>query len=209
MTWRPFNPDPASSSLTLEWVVRQFRKLSDSLNNEITRYEDLRFPATNLAVGSSAPTINTTYGWYEFVGNPTYGDHVFCQVQLPHSWAEGTPLLPHVHWMKSTSAAGVVKWQLDYRWLKLGSTLPGAWTTLTSETPAVSDANTQYHHALTSFGEITIDGTEHISDMLICKLSRVAPTGTDYAPAAVLLEFDIHYEVDAFGSEQLYNKVAS
>ena len=205
MTWRLFNPDPASS-LTFEWVTRQFRKLSDAINNEIIRYEDLRFPATNLTLGASAPTVNGTYGWYEFQGNPTYGDYVFAQVQLPHAWREGSALYPHVHWAKTTSAAGVVNWQLDYRWVKLGEVLDASWTTLASETPSVSDGNTQYQHALTSLGEITLDGTEQISDMLICKLSRIAPSGTDYAPAAVLLEFDIHYEVDSFGSEFLYTK---
>ena len=208
MTWKIFNPEP-SSSLTFEWVMRQFRKIGDTNNNQITRYEDLRFPANNLTVGSSAPTVNTTYGWFEFQGNPTYNDYVFCQVQLPHAWREGSTLHPHVHWMKTTSAAGVVNWQLDYRWVKLGDVLDASWTTLSSETPSVSDGDTQYQHALTSLGEIVLDGTEQISDMLVCKLSRVAPTGSSYTPDAALLEFDIHYEVDSFGSEQLFKKVAT
>lgn len=208
MTWKTYIPD-YSAKLTLEWVSRQLRRVSESLNNEVSRYEDLRFPANNLTLGASAPTVNTTYGWFEFQGSPTYGDSVFAIVQLPHAWEEGTSLHPHVHWMKTTSAAGVVNWQLDYRWIEIGTTMDASWTTLSNETPSVSDGDTQYQHALTSFTAIDMTGTEQISDILLCKLSRVAPSGTAYTPAAVLLEFDIHIEIDAFGSEQLYNKVAT
>ena len=72
MTWKIFNPEP-SSSLTFEWVVRQLRKIGETNNNQITRYEDLRFPVANLTVGASAPVENATYGWFEFQGNRPTG----------------------------------------------------------------------------------------------------------------------------------------
>jgi len=109
--------------------------------------------------------------------------------------------------MKTTSAAGVVQWQLRYRWAKLGEVMDAAWTTLASETPGVSDEDTQYQHAITPLGDITTEGVG-VSDMLICELGRIAPTGSGYNPAAVLLEFDIHYEIDGFGSEREYVKTA-
>lgn len=167
------------------------------------RWDDLRFPAGNLKAGSSGvPTWNNTYGLQEFAIN----DYLFCQIQLPHAWKKGSNLHPHFHWMKITSASGFVNWQLEYRWVKIGETMEGSWTTLADETPDVSDGDTAWQHALTEVGVIPVDSTVELSDMLVCKLSRVATSGASYGTRAALLEFDVHFEIDSFGSRQEYVK---
>lgn len=171
-----------------------------------TRWDDLRAPATSLKVGSTAPSSNTTYGWLEFAHNADA--FVFVQIQLPHAWREGSELSPHVHWCKTTSAAGEVEWQLEYRWFNLGEVMDSGWTTLSAMTPAVDDGDTQYQQALTSLGTISGEGHQ-ISDMLICKLTRLGTSysgSSHYGAPAALLEFDIHYQVDSFGSEELFTK---
>lgn len=171
-----------------------------------TRWDDLRAPATALKVGSTAPASNTTFGWLEFAHNADA--FVFTHFQLPHAWREGSNISPHVHWCKTTAAAGEVEWQLDYRWFNIGEVMDGDWTTLSSMTPAVLDDDTQYQQALTALG--TISGDRHqVSDMLICKLTRLGTSysgSNHYGAAAALLELDLHIQIDSLGSEQLYSK---
>ena len=167
------------------------------------RWEDLRFPAAAInppGLGSD-PSVNTTYGWFEF----SISDLLFFQAQLPHAWEEDSVLKPHIHWMKTTSASGVVRWELSYRWVKIGDEMDGSWTVLAEETPSVSDNDTQHQHALTAFGDITPSSAQ-VSDMLIMKVTRIAAVGSEYGADAVFLEFDIHYQVDSLGSEAEYVK---
>ena len=205
-----FFKDPSIFSGTPEvqqvvkWADRQFRRLQDFWLKE--SWDDLRAPATSLKTGGTPPTVNTTFGWLEFAHNQD--EFVFQFFQLPHSWKVGTVLKPHVHWMKTTTASGEVEWQFQYRWLKTGEVLDAAWTTLSSLTPVVSDGGTQYQSAITSFGDITTDGID-ISDMLICKLTRLGSSysgASHYAAAAALVELDIHFMRDGFGSPQVYRK---
>ena len=168
------------------------------------RWDDLRFPVANLKTGSAGvPSWNNTYGVYEFLIN----EYLFCQVQLPHAWEVGSILKPHIHWAKTTSDTGLVKWQMDYRWAKIGEVIDSSWTTIAAEIPAVSDNDTAWTQALTAFPEIATPSDIQISDMLLCKISRETPAGASYGsnPAA-LLEFDIHYKIDSFGSTLEYIK---
>lgn len=186
------------------WTTEELNGLSRVLVNSYPRWEDLRFPASavNPPGIASDPDIDTTYGFWLFAVN----ELIFMQAQLPHAWRVATTLKPHVHWMKTTSASGVVNWQLDYRWVKIGEVMDGSWTTLSSETPSISDGDTQYQHAITALGDLTVDGSEEISDMLVMKFSRVAAAGSEYAADAAMLEFDIHYQADSPGSEKEYSK---
>jgi len=210
MSWITYSPNPAPIlySLTdkenelVRWIHEEFTKIGDAISQEITRWEDLRFPAANLKPGTSGvPTWDNTNGLHEFA----VGDYIFFQAQMPHSWKVGTPIEPHLHWAKITSASGNVKWQLDYRISKIGEVW-SSFDTISDETPDVSDNDTAYTHALTSLGEIDMTDDENISDMIIGKISRVAASGTEYGTRAALLEFDIHYQVDSFGSERTYIK---
>jgi hypothetical protein len=168
--------------------------------------EDLRFPAStiNPTGVTAAAGRDADFGWLTFdSGTP---EVAAVQVQLPHSWKEGSVLKPHVHWMKSTAASGGVYWQLQYRWLGIGDVMAGSWTTIGSGTPTISDSNLQYKHALTQLGDITAVG-KTVSDMLVMLLTRQPANAADtYGADAILLEFDIHYQVDSFGSNYEYYK---
>jgi hypothetical protein len=196
----PYTVDPAGE-LTFEWVERQLKKIRDAM--PVQGWEDMQFPATHLKPGVSQPTQDATNGTILF----RVGDDVFAQAQLPHAWEEGTVLKPHVHWYKTTSATGNVRWQLEYKWSKIGETMDAGFTTLAAEVPAVGDDDTAEQHSLTPLGDIVCTDGQQISDMLIMKLSRVAAVGTDYgAVDAALMEFDIHYHSNSHGSELEYTK---
>lgn len=203
-TYIPDAPPSDIDQVTAEWVNRELTRISDELiAASEAKWDDLRFPAANLKSGSSGvPSWDNTNGLQEF----DIDDYLFCQVQLPHAWKVGSTLKPHFHWSKITSAVGNVNWQLEYKWAKLGQVIDGSFTVLNDETPDVSDEDTAYHHALTAVGEIIPPADVGISDMLICKLSRIAAVGTEYGTDAALFEFDIHYQIDSFGSDIEYIK---
>jgi hypothetical protein len=168
-------------------------------------YEDMRFPATTVRTNpaSEFPAFDTTIPGRLFRHTAT--DSVYLIAQIPHAWREGTTLLPHVHWQKTTSAAGGVYWQLSYRWASIGQALEDA-VVIGSATPSVSDGNTANVHALTRLGNIPA-AEKHISDMLLMTLSRVHDNAADnYGASARLIEFDIHYQVNSPGSRQEFIK---
>lgn len=168
-------------------------------------WEDLLFPAAaiNPPGGASDPDYDATVGGWLFDATGT--ELLFIQAQLPHSWAR-TVLKPHVHWQKTTSAAGNVLWRLEYRWARIGEAMDGSWTTLDTTTAIVSDQDTADVHAISAFDEIPRT-TEDISDMLLMKFSRIGGDASDtYGADARLLEFDIHYQKNALGSEYEYER---
>ena len=165
-------------------------------------WEDLRFPAANLRVNpaNSKPDVEPNTGCYLF--DATTPERITAQVQFPHAWKEGSVIVPHVHWAKSTSAAGNVTWRFEYRMCPIGGILDEDWTQVdaTAVASGTPDDNTAYRHLITSFGEIDMTGHK-ISDMMLVRIWRQADAAEDtYAGDAVLAEFDIHYQIDSFGS---------
>ena len=163
--------------------------------NAKIRWNDLRFPLAQVTLGASKPTWDSTNGTYDFMP----GEAAFFQVQMSHAWVEGSVIRPHCHWMKTDTQVGDVNWQLEYRLSAIGSVWT-AFSTLNTETPVpgTPDTNTADKHLISSWGDIDMSGYE-ISDMLICKVSRVAATGTEYGSptqAARLIEVDIHVQSD-------------
>jgi len=177
-------------------------------HGDAVAWEDLRFPVSNLRVNpaNSKPDVDANTGCYFF--DPTTPERVTAQVQLPHAWKEGTVIVPHVHWAKTTAQAGDVTWRLEYRKCPIGGILQGDWTQVdvTGVVEDTPDDNTAYRHLITSFGQLDMTGNK-ISDMILVRIWRQADAITDTYPAdAVLAEFDIHYQLDYAGSRQEFIK---
>ena len=156
-------------------------------------WDDLRAPATaiNPPGAVADPDISTDTGLLLFDATAT--ELCFVAMQMPHSWVEGSAIVPHVHWHKTTSAAGTVAWRLRYRYANANETL-SAWSDpITVTVPYVSDADTAERHAISSFGELQFEGGR-ISMMWLFELARVG-SGDTYAADAELLEFDVHYQL--------------
>lgn len=170
-------------------------------------WEDLQFPATaiNPPGAASDPDWDSSNGGWLFDAGST--EVLYLIAQMSHTWVEGTDLEPHVHWEKSTSAAGNVRWQLRYEWARIDA-VRTAITTInaTALSTPQTDPNTADHHLITSLG--TISGTDsQISDMLVMRIERTGAHGDDtYGADARLLEFDIHYQRDFLGSYREYIK---
>jgi len=177
---------------------------------EAIYWDDLKTPASaiNPPGQPSDPGLDTTTLPGTLLFDAAGIEVVALVVQLPHAYKEGSSLEPHVHWMKTTSAAGNVKWQMRYKMMKIGEVADAGFTTLTAS-DAVSgtvDSNTAGQHLITSFGSISGTGLQ-ISDMLCIELSRLGNDGADtYGADARLLEFDIHYQQDEPGSRKEFFK---
>jgi len=178
----------------------------DNTTRYHSSWDDLRFPVTaiNPPGAVSDPTFDTTNGTLLFGATGT--DVIYVIAQMPHSWKEGTAVVPHVHWYKTTSAAGNVLWRLEYKKFPIGAVGDADFTAIDQATPAISDGNVALTHALTSFGEIDMTGLT-LSDMLLMKVSRIGDNAADtYGADAALMEFDIHYQIDGLGSQQEFTK---
>jgi hypothetical protein len=202
---------PLKWSNAKEWVQKCAYSINWTMRESLgpaetgTCWDDLRFPATAINPPGVAadPDIDTTFGTFLFAVNEV----IFLIAQMPHSWKEGSDIVPHVHWYKTTSADGDVNWQLDYRWAPIGEVFASSWTTLNVQAPVpgTPDTDTANKHLLSSFGAVSASG-KTLSDMLLMKLTRVAATGTEYGADAGFFEFDIHFQSDSRGSAQEFVK---
>jgi len=174
-----------------------------------TSWEDLRFPvqAINPPGQASDPDVETTTGMLLFAAAST--ELVFGVAQMPHAWKEGTTIIPHVHWSKTTSAGGNVLWQLDYEVVANGAVATLAYGEQLQSVAAVTgtpDGDTANEVLISSFGDLAMTG-KTVSCLIIWKLSRIGGDGTDtYGADARLFELDFHYEIDSFGSNEEYTK---
>lgn len=180
--------------------------VTGSFELEDTFWDDMRFPASaiNPPGQASDPDFDTTNGGWLFAAAGT--EVIFLAAQMPHAWKEGSTIHPHIHWQKTTSAGGDVLWRLEYKKAPIGEVMDAAFTALDVTTTVTTDNDTANEHLISGFGEITMVGGQ-LSDMFLMKLSRIGADGSDtYGADARLLEFDIHFEIDGFGSGETFTK---
>jgi hypothetical protein len=165
-------------------------------------WDDLRTPVNLVSVPSEkAPT------WTDFKGSQVLAfanqavegneEKVYFALQMPHDYAEGTDIVPHVHWTPADAVGGNVRWLLTYSWANDNTQFPAESTIYTVGAAGV----TIDQHLKTRFETVSGAGKK-ISSMLLCKLQRNSSNVLDtYGNAAYLLEFDIHYQKDDIGSK--------
>lgn len=162
------------------------------------RWEDLRVPATSMALGTTndpdLTAIVDTVRAYLF--DPDADQELFFAAQLPHAYSEGTDIVAHVHWSPVDTDTGNVIWGLEYTWANIDA----AFAATTSTTTTDAGSGTADDHLYVEFTDLTGTG-KTISSMLVCRIYRDADNGSDtYTGDAALLEVDFHYQIDATGS---------
>ncbi len=203
----PSSVDPPDLA---RYTYEELQRVRDALD-VTTRWDDLRFPASGIRItgagGAFPPGDDSTTGLLLF--DPGRTETVGGVAQLPHSWKEESTVRPHVHWQKTTSAAGNVYWQFDYEvWNNGDTALLTYANTLFSTSPVAGtpDNNTANEILITSFGDIDMTGMT-ASSLIFWRLSRIGGNAADtYGADARLVEFDIHYEIDSFGSAMEFVK---
>lgn len=172
------------------------------------RWDDLRAPTTgiNPTGPASPPTVDPDDGSLRFAQNQD--NLIAVTFQMSHSWKEGTTIYPHLHWVKPTSAAGTVAWQMRWRLAAPGEVF-SAWTAWADLDAEVLDDDTAEKQAIDRLtGGLSMVG-KVISTMLLFNVRRQSQGGGDTYPTyAKLLEVDLHYQMDALGSVSQFTKNA-
>jgi hypothetical protein len=172
-------------------------------------WEDLRFPAQAInpigAVSDPSPDTSETAFPGTLLFSSSADNMVSGIAQMSHSWQEGTPIRPHIHWAKTTSASGGVVWHLYYRIINRHKASE-AWAGPVVGSMEVSDGDTANQEAITTFGSINM--TDAVtSKMLAWRLYRVpGETADNYGATARLFELDFHYQRSSLGSGSEFTK---
>ena len=166
----------------------------------VDRYEDVVVNpfATSLGPNLRPPTLTKimddgagSTGVYNWAFDEKKEEELFFNLQLPHSWKEGTPIMPHVHFCTPTQTATTITWGLEYMWKNINSVYGN--TTIISQATNTPPA---YQHTIGSIGTISGVG-QKISSILMCRLFRAA---SGYVGNAYLLSVDFHINVSTIGS---------
>ena len=175
-----------------------------------TVWEDLRFPAAALKLGGIkdpgyvkiADNGAGSTGVFLYHFDAASEEELFCTAQMPHRWKEGTSINPHVHWAPTTTGTGVVVWAIEY----VTSNINGTFGNTALATVNDAGDGTAKKHQIADFTPISMSG-KTMSCITLFRIYRKAADAADtYAADAALLEFDIHFEIDAPGSAQEYTK---
>lgn len=213
----PYTPEPPFAGTdtpagVAKWTWRELERVATRIRattvhthdvNTLTwgKEEDLRFPAQaiNPPGAVTDPSRDTTDGTLLFASG--FDSVIAVVAQMPHDWAVGTSVTPHIHWCKTTSAVGTVKWQYRYRVANLGSVFSAwsAWVNI--ETVEYSHGDTADQHALYTATPLSMTG-KLASCVILFNVMRQSFGGTDtYGADAKFIEFDMHYLRGSAGAE--------
>lgn len=173
------------------------------------RDEMIDLSGVNPVGPATAPTADPDGEGFLFDGGTTDSVAVLGR-QINHDCAQGleVPIVPHLHWRKTTNASGAVLWKLDYKLAAPGGDFADytEWGTASAPIDATVDNNTAARHLISSFGMKLIPVS--LSTKIYFKLTRQASvTSTDtYAADALAMSFDYHYPADSPGSYEEYRK---
>lgn len=161
---------------------------------DVGKWDDLRFPAQaiNPPGAVSDPIRDTDDGTLLFGSTGT--EIVMGLALMPHGWIHGSAIHPHVHWAATSPIGGNVKWKLDYKVFGKDELIPSEW----SSEEIVIDNPGLGIHTVSLFPSVDMTGFE-LATIMQWRLSRVGGEDTHNANAK-MLEFDLHYQKDSFGS---------
>lgn len=155
--------------------------------------------------------LNYAEATVQFANNTTLSDYVVMPIQVNHDWLLGSDLGPHVHWEQTSS--DVPNWLIQHRWQKQGQAKTTAWTSAAWDSNAFTYTSGTFNQ-ITGFPDITPPtGYGEVSDIVQVRLIRDVSnasglfSGTDpIATAVQASSFDLHYEIDSYGSRLHYAK---
>jgi hypothetical protein len=165
-------------------------------------WDDLKVSLARATTGTNNPTyttfVNTTMAYFF---SPTTMQQLHFDVQLPHSWAAGTDIMPHIHFAKGSVNTGVIRWGLEFAWANIGGDFTVYTDTIYGEYTVDSSG---YQHLICPLG--TIDGLGmEVSSVMACRIFRDATDPADTFPnSAWGLSVDFHIQQDSVGSTTEY-----
>lgn len=147
---------------------------------------------------SSAPTWMPYKGSQVPAFSPSQVNVIYFDVQIPHSYKEGTDLIANIHIAYPDNNAGDSRWYLTTSWANHSETFPVA----TSDDEIVPSPTTTDYHQCYNIGTISGIG-KTMRSVLLCSIQRTGTHLDDTYPSDIyLLEMDFMYQKDTIGSRQ-------
>lgn len=165
-----------------------------------TIFDDLVVPLTTAKQGAlTKPDFDYTNLGYLFPQDDAT-EILYLIVQMPHRWKEGSDLYPHVHYQRTS--AGSPTFKIDYTWFNIGSGTAAPSTTVTMGQEVITYSAGSIHQINASANSISGVG-KTLSSLLLIELYR---DDNSVAGDVLTYQFDLHYEIDALGSNTEYTK---
>lgn len=166
-------------------------------------WQDIIVPGNQFRVGSTAPGFNAYKAGlylYQFAVN----DEVHFSFEIPHDWTPGTVLKPHIHWLLPGLETGnvSVKWELVYSVGNYNQTFSSAQTISKNDTTNIYPDK----HIITQIGTIPTIYLNDVGDVVVCRLRRIAATGSAPGTAPMVVSIGIHYMQNSNGSKKELTK---
>ena len=151
-----------------------------------------------------APVIDTTTGFQ--LWRDTFDNIVAYRFQMPHNWYK-TTFNFHVHFAKTTAAAGTVEFKVKYAECPIGQPI-GAFSTNTAMTEVMTVGST-VNQGIASIN-ITPGSNASISTTYLIWLERDATVGNandTYGADVMVIDVDLHIQKYAdLGSVNEYSR---
>jgi len=175
-------------------------------------YDDLRFPVASIRLGGAQPPTDVAYKGGLALEFPSNTDKtIYLTAQFPHGAVMGQDPEFHTHIAIPVSGACAgaenLKWDLTYSWSGIGGVFPSESTLSITYDLQNTVADT---HTLIDVGDLLYSnrstGSEGVSDVIICSLTRDVSVASDYASSVYLITADFHILLDRVGSRYEYLK---
>jgi hypothetical protein len=185
------------------------------LKGSATCWRDSKFPFIGRNLDTSTGRLDFNYAECAIgmQDNCTVNDNQCIAMidQINHEWKIGSIIKPHLHWLQSSS--DIPNMLLKYRMYDNGEQVPSTWTSVAISSNAFTYTSGTILQ-LSRFPDIDTSTLTGVSCFIDFKIYRDTDNssglfaGNDPLVGKTLLkEFDVHYEVDGFGSEDEINKL--
>lgn len=165
-------------------------------------WDDLTTPATVVPIrGQSGDPGVEAEGTLVF--DKDTAEQIALIFQMPHAWVHGSGFRLHVHWGKTTDAAGDVQWEEKHRIVK-NNAIPGAWTDFAAATIRSQAIASTQHTLIDAWPEIAMTGCIGSDLLQVIVRRNPAATKDNYGADARLFYADGHVKKYGLGSEQEY-----
>ena len=172
-------------------------------------FDDITVDVQASRVGGTSPSFAKltddgagSLGIYANRFNGGANNDIYFGLQLPHAWAQGTVIHPHLHWCPETNIANgeTVHWVLEWTWCNIDGVV-GASTVNSTVAYTSSGTTAAKTHILTELDDMVGTG-KTVSSLVYGRIQRQSQgAGADtFAGNVFLLAFDIHVQKDAHGS---------
>jgi len=166
-----------------------------------TQWKDVLIPFTRDKQGqSSKPDFDFTELGLLFPQNDE-GEEVYLVIQFNHDYKAESDISPHIHYIQDEEEVAI--FEMTYRWGENGEAV-GGWTTIESSATPVFTYTSGTIRQIVSFPDIDGTGITGVSSMMDIIIRR--QTGDGVSGDVLAKEFDIHYQVDALGSDTEFTK---